>query len=707
MKAYLTLLRSLVPTVPRCIAAAVLLLILVQPAAAISDRFKVRVHGPATSATGRGEEIILYESGHAFVVGCDAYARGWGKPPDAVADAESVSELLREQGFSVNFLSNPDAATFLSALERFAVDQGSRTDARVLVWFSGLGHTVGDRSWLALANAHYPGEQTGRALFRKNAVPLEEVAGVLSKMAARHVLVMLDCCVAPTGFQTLEPAPDSVVTRDVTAPARQIIAACREYRGQPEEGGLAGLLEAALSRDGGADINGDGYVLGQELALYVKNRMTAGNEAARAPWYATLDEPPAGDFVFATGQGDRTAGPGPTERDVTPGVVGNVEGRRVSLEDDTIGTIPVGARRVSPEREDEGETGSGVAEDSQSADPGAASPGEVAESQEPAGDYRGRLFVQTDPENATVEVKGAHGPYREGMELVPGTYEVTVEDRGYEEARREVVVLPGETARIFVDLQRPGGQPGRFVNETGMEFVYIRPGTFVMGSAPDEDGRDPDEAPHEVELTEGFYMQTTEVTQSQWREIMGTEPWFHVDCGMDCPVEQVSWTEAQAFIRKLNGREGTTRYRLPTEAEWEYACRAGSRSAFYYGDESSCDMMLFDNESRGLEGDRCVDENRARGLPVDSTAPVASFPANSWGLYDMHGNVYEWCSDWYGQYSEYPAEDPEGPLSGTARVNRGGAWDSYWKDCRSANRADDPPGAKENDLGFRVAADPE
>jgi len=259
-------------------------------------------------------------------------------------------------------------------------------------------------------------------------------------------------------------------------------------------------------------------------------------------------------------------------------------------------------------------------------------------------------------------------------------------------------------------------------NTIGMKLIYIPPGTFMMGSPPDEPGRFDAETLHEVTLTRGFYMQTTEVTVGQWKQFvadtgyagdgknyyeckgMGNPDGFSQDDSH--PAVCVSWNEAREFAKWLNGKESTDRYRLPTEAEWEYACRAGTSTAYNWGDKADCSKMMYENDV-GTSEDKCVEYVRQKGLSPDSIAPVMSYAPNSWGLYDMHGNVWEWCQVWYGK--EYPSGsiiDPEGPSTGSGRVIRGGSWFSIARHCRSAYRPPASPGARDSNVGFRLLRTP-
>lgn len=225
-----------------------------------------------------------------------------------------------------------------------------------------------------------------------------------------------------------------------------------------------------------------------------------------------------------------------------------------------------------------------------------------------------------------------------------------------------------------------------FTNTIGQTFVYIKPGSFLMGSSLEESGRSADEPQHRVTLTKGFYLQTTEVTQGQWEMVVKKKPAYFQACGALCPVESVSWDDVQKFIDILNQRPGPHRYRLPTEAEWEYAARAGTTGPF---SGSSVDNVAWHRDNSG-----------------DTTHPVGKKTPNAWGLYDMLGNVSEWVQDWYGDYPSGSVIDPSGPARGFYRVNRGGGWDMPSFGCRSAQRIINSPGSISSTLGFRLVLDP-
>jgi formylglycine-generating enzyme required for sulfatase activity len=232
-------------------------------------------------------------------------------------------------------------------------------------------------------------------------------------------------------------------------------------------------------------------------------------------------------------------------------------------------------------------------------------------------------------------------------------------------------------------------------NSLCMTFIRIKAGTFTMGSPSDEHiEREDREGPqHLVTISKDFYMQTTEVTQKQWKDVMGDNPSFFSNCGDTCPVEQVSWGDVQSFITKMNNR-GEGFYRLPTEAEWEYCARAGTQTAFHWGDCMSSDQA---NYNGNHERSGC-----SKGENRQKTIPVANLEKNAWGLFDMHGNVWEWCQDWFENYPSSSIIDPKGPTTGHSRIFRGGGFGEHAGCCRSAYRGHNTPDNRIHILGFRL-----
>jgi len=252
----------------------------------------------------------------------------------------------------------------------------------------------------------------------------------------------------------------------------------------------------------------------------------------------------------------------------------------------------------------------------------------------------------------------------------------------------------GDSINVPEHIRNPGSQP--FTNSIGMELVWITPGTFMMGS-PDSDSEafDDEKPQHEVTLTKGYHLGKYEVTRGQFAQFVKATghktkyDWQNPGFAQsdDHPVANVSWDDALAFCRWLSKQEGCE-YRLPTEAEWEYACRAGTTTPRYNG--------------RGVEA---VDQIAwFVGNSGNATHSVGKRQANAWGLYDMQGNVWEWCSDYrIGKYQVIKCTDPKGPTEGTDRVNRGGGWHFVARYCRSASRDGSDPSYASSSFGFRLA----
>ena len=237
-----------------------------------------------------------------------------------------------------------------------------------------------------------------------------------------------------------------------------------------------------------------------------------------------------------------------------------------------------------------------------------------------------------------------------------------------------------------MDAQLPGGEI--------MKMIWIEPGTFTMGSPEDEAGREENEGPqHEATISQGFWLGKYEITQKQWEAVMNTRPWdgqVFTKKEAEYPAVYISWHDAQEFIARLNAAQGSEVYRLPTEAEWEYACRAGTQTPYSY--------------NRGLQelgeyawyGKNTYEVNEKYAHKVGQKRP------NPWGLYDMHGNVWEWVQDYYAPYAAQPQTDPSGPESGSQRVFRGGSFYYLRRFTRSAYRGYNSPRHRLFNLGIRL-----
>jgi formylglycine-generating enzyme required for sulfatase activity len=279
---------------------------------------------------------------------------------------------------------------------------------------------------------------------------------------------------------------------------------------------------------------------------------------------------------------------------------------------------------------------------------------------------------------------GEQGLQIEGQQIVPGAPIPTQQQPSNLPER--VASTASQAGRTSAE-KPPAAEPNRpiasapkagdvMTNSVGMKLVWVPAGEFMMGSPMSEAQRHSTEGPqHRVRISKGFWMGAYEVTQQEYLAVTGNNPSI-----FDLPVESVSWEDAQGFCRRLSQKDGRT-YRLPTEAEWEYACRGGTTGP-YAGD---LEAMAWHRENSG-----------------DRTHRVGQKRPNAFGLYDMHGNVFEWCQDWDGDYASNPEVDPQGPAGGTDRVLRGGSWGTDRRLCRSAGRVSCTPDGRSSDVGFRV-----
>ncbi len=284
----------------------------------------------------------------------------------------------------------------------------------------------------------------------------------------------------------------------------------------------------------------------------------------------------------------------------------------------------------------------------------------------------------------TLKVDGIEvGPSQGSYSLAYGRHRLEMTAEGYQPFSREIEV--SDAARSFaLKMESLFGNRTFTVNGVTFTMVAVKGGTFQMGATSEQKKFYKDEQPvHSVTLSD-YYIGETEVTQALWTAVMGSNPSYYK--GDNLPVESVSWDDCQTFIRKLNQLTGAT-FRLPTEAEWEYAARGGNKSRGYqYSGSNNLNDVAWYTSNSGSK-----------------THAVKTKQPNELGLYDMSGNVYEWCQDWYGSYSSRAQTNPTGPSSGSNRVNRGGSWGRNARGCRVSNRGSGTPVNRFYNLGFRLS----
>ncbi len=299
------------------------------------------------------------------------------------------------------------------------------------------------------------------------------------------------------------------------------------------------------------------------------------------------------------------------------------------------------------------------------------------------------ITINSEPAGATLSIDGqSYGTTPWTGTLAFGSHDIKLQN-GEKIGRKQINISQNGKSSFSYDVSEIENFT-ETVNGVSFTMVAVTSGCFQMGS---NNGDDDEKPVHEVCL-DNYYIGQTEVTQALWKAVMNNNPSYFK--GDKLPVENVSWNDAQEFIKKLNRMTGKN-FRLPTEAEWEYAARAGTKTPFNTGNCLSTNQANYDGNYP------C--EGCSKGTCREKTTDVASFSPNAWGLYDMHGNLWEWCSDWYDgdYYKNSPRNNPRGASSGSNRVRRGGGWLSSAQGCRSAFRDFNSPGSSYNFLGFRLA----
>ena len=596
---------------------------------------------------------------HALVVGVGGYDL-WPELPNTVGNARDIANMLRLAGFSVTLKLDPSAHELKTALRDLA-EASQDVNTGTLFYYAGHGETRAKEDGTRVGYIiprDCPGSGKDLAEFEKFGISTQDMEAFFRDIPSRHVLMLFDASFSGDTF-LLKNASLKAIGPKTTQPARQYIIAGNADEPLPRKSAFKKYVIKGLSGD--ADYIHDGYVTASELAIYLTRLVAKYTGGQQHPQYGISGDS-RGDFIFK-----------PLEPETDTGVP------------DTV--VP----------------------------------------------DTGRLYVKTQPENASVKILNIKPKFHNGIKLKPGRYHLEVSAKRHTPQRKWIDLSAGEIKRLAIALREITSS---FKNHLGMRFVHIAPGAFSMGSRPGRFMDGADENAHKVSLTRGYYMQTTEVTLSQfkafvqatgykteaekkggcWVKLPGAgwkkkrqsrwhQPgsWESKDFPLTDghPVTCVTWNDARAFIKWLNSREKRV-YDLPTEAEWEFACRAGTATPFSFGACLAASQANFREPGPGFP-DCPGSVKKAHPSPL----PVANFPANPWKLHDFHGNVAEWCQDWYGDYKEaHLTKNPKGPSVGTEKIIRGGHWASNANGCRSARRASFKPDMASDAIGFRLVVRP-
>ena len=645
----------------------------------------------------------------ALVIGVDTYDH---LPPDAqlqvaVSDAEKMAGALEkvDPPFAVTLLTEVEQRDAEDALETFVVEAADAECA--LVYFAGHGIEYHGENFLLLRDTRVDrisaDVQRMKRLLRNDALSMQVLVDELDLTGAQVKVVILDACrnnpltvEAPGGTRSAFGGTRGLA--QVTPPSGSLIAYSADAGQQANDGLFTEVLVSHLAKPGLPLL--EVFAATREKVAETSRAWAKEDEEKRIPVpYRRVFHEPA-EYTKLNRAGTKFA--------FTKGERPEIAAMREQIEalKETVALLRAQgseneALRAQVERMENSltEAESGAEAMRSDSTGGNSSQGEPSEI-EAMGERLNHLLALL----ATNERKLAE--------------ETEVEKR--RRLKEEIALLQGEiaTMKALLGVGAPSkpmartdpapdafpasrGMEGTRAGEVrefgGIEMVWCPPGTFLMGSPDDEEGRDVDETQHEVTLTRGYWLAKTECTQEQWESVMGSNP-SHFEGSSDLPVEMVSWEDAQEWLAKMKERhplpEGWE-WALPTEVQWEYACRAGTSTATAFGDSLSSEEANFDGNYPSGGADK--------GPYLEKTVEVGSYVANGWGLYDMHGNVGEWCEDWYGEYPSGAVTDPTGSRDGSIRVNRGGCWSFSGLSCRSAFRNWNGPDLRISALGFRPA----
>ena len=701
--------------------------------------------------TKTGKPVKLYKDYAALVIGISDY-RYWPKLPGAIRDAKEVAAALQAKGFKVKLVQNPDSDTLKDILNRLPYNQGKPKDRALLIYFAGHGATesLADGAKMGyIVPKDCPLPTVDAAGFAGLGISMRRFEDLALRVKCRHVLMAFDSCFSGSLFALGRVAPRDI-SEKVSRPVRQFVTAGNENEEVPDQSTFKQVFIDGVG--GEADYDRDGYVTGSELGMYLQKEVVNYTRGAQHPQYGKIRNPKLdkGDFVFLLAGGPGTT---PAVKPTPP-----APAPPTAPDEDRLKALEEEAKRREAWSKWQ-ERMNGYWARTEKLERRSLPPTKKAEAWKEAL----RSFQDDNPFSSEDESLRSYAKTRVKHWEGEATASARAAKEAKAKAKAEATRREKERKESAARRKREAAGGGkRFTNSIGMAFVKIPAGSFMMGSSDADLARmkkDFEQAsgkwqdswnkflkweqpPHRVEISRPFYLQSTEVTNSQFARFVkatgykteaetGGGGWvktkkgkyertkgadwrhpFGPDSSISGkerhPVLQVSWNDAQAFIKWLKRTQGKG-YRLPSEAEWEYACRGGKAGENYsWGDKLPSSRKVANLTDRsyarkypGFYHVKNYDDGYAE------TAPTASFEPNGFGLYDMLGNVWEWCSDWFDQnyYNNSPIRDPKGPGSGKYRVVRGGSWGSDPWFTRSASRSRFVPRVRSNFTGFRVAKD--
>ncbi|MCH8885582.1 MAG: SUMF1/EgtB/PvdO family nonheme iron enzyme [SAR324 cluster bacterium] len=619
--------------------------------------------------TKQGRKVDLYQGSHALLVGVSEYTAGWPKLESIPGEMDRLQQALEAQGFSVTRVDNPTGRGIRRAFEDFIEKYGFEEQNRLLFFYSGHGYTrtIGARRKGYLVPVDAPDPRKDLKGFNRRALTMNQVLTWARRIESKHALFLFDSCFSGAIFKARAamPAPRHITDKS-TKPVRQFITAGSAGEEVPAQSVFLPSFIRAIQGEG--DLNKDGYVTGTELGQFLHQRVMS-YDTGQTPQYGKIRDPALdeGDFIFLL------------PRAIDP-VVANIPkapGQSSFSLDDIAGA-------ASREEASRGAWDKKLNEM------------KMARAQVEALERR-----NISPQLKRKAWRRFQGAFRQNNPFTREDDRLRTLARGriayWKEEETREAAIPQPPVRHFPRVEvtpprqtaiRKDASPSTWSDPvTGMRFVMVPGGTFKMGCGSWARNCDADEKPVRTVRLSAFWMAETEVTQGQYQKIMGLNPSSAKKKGEQYPVESVTWYDVQAFIARLNARS-PAKFRLPTEAEWEYACRGGGRKVSFGTRTGKLNAGL---------------ANYSESKRYRDISPVASYPPNRLGVYDMSGNVWEWVSDKFARYGQVGANNPDHQSSGKNRVKRGGGWSDASRFVRCANRVSYPPNSKASFRGFRLA----
>jgi len=655
--------------------------------------------------------IGAYQESYALLIGVNDYTGYWQDLENVPNEIESIEATLMQEHFHLSRLMNPTGKELKERVQAFFEQENQGLKNRLFLFFSGHGYTnkKTQNAYLIPTDAPNPIAKTSQLM--KTALSVSDIIQWARKESSNHILLMFDACFSNNVFnrraKTTLPNDISSVT---LMPVQQFIVAGIDGNRRPQKSILVDAFIKAIS--GQADLNDDQYVTATELSIYA-NEMIINSGYEQTPRYGKLVG--MGDFVFQVSSNGHFSKEKISDNFESYLSVSSNIPSEVYLNGWNIGNTKLDKFPVAPDKYRLWVKQKEYLPYSIWLDVQYHYHYDVNVIMNQVKIPKSMMFIHTKPENADIHIKNAAKNFYQGIPLKSGTYELEVKYRGYEPHYQRVDVNGNEDVYLDINLEKMPEIAQEIENSIGMKLVLIYPDSFVMGSPETEIKRDEDEKQHRVTISKPYYIGQTEVTQVQWKHVMGDNPSSFWNCGSDCPVENVAYETCLLFIDKLNKLEETDTYRLPTEAEWEFACRAGTQTPLYSGPLSiNAKGVSPELEEVGWYiSNNCLEfatrwpKNEYKCISR-GTHPVALKKPNPWNLFDMHGNVYEWCMDIYHKnaYDKHAEKDPIYMQEGPGYVVRGGSWTHYPRLARSANRDYFLENKAANYIGLRLVKEP-